>query len=86
MACHHERWDSRGYPHGLAGPDTPLLGRIMQVADAVSAMTLDRPYRQGMAWDQVVEALRAGAGAQFDPALVEPIIALGGKACVRAAS
>ncbi len=74
VAHHHERWDGRGYPRGLSGPATPLLGRIMQVADAVSAMMLDRPYRQGLPWGRVVEALRAGADAQFDPALVEPFI------------
>jgi putative nucleotidyltransferase with HDIG domain len=75
VAYHHERWDGRGYPHGLAGPQTPLLGRIMQVADAASAMSLDRPYRKGLPWEQIVAALRAGAGTQFDPALVEPFIA-----------
>jgi HD-GYP domain-containing protein (c-di-GMP phosphodiesterase class II) len=75
IAYHHERWDGRGYPSGVAGPDTPLVGRIMQVADAVSAMLLDRPYRQGLPWERVIAELRAGAGSQFDPALVEPFIA-----------
>jgi diguanylate cyclase (GGDEF)-like protein/putative nucleotidyltransferase with HDIG domain len=75
IAYHHERWDGRGYPSRIAGPETPLIGRIMQVADAVSAMLLDRPYRQGLPWERVVEELRAGAGSQFDPALVEPFIA-----------
>lgn len=74
VAHHHERWDGHGYPHGLPGPQTPLLGRIMQVADAVSAMTLDRPYRRGMPWEQAMEVLRTGAGAQFDPALAEAFI------------
>jgi diguanylate cyclase (GGDEF)-like protein len=64
---HHERWDGRGYPDGLAGTDIPLIARIMAVADAVSAMTTDRPYRSSMTWDAVVDALEKGLGTQFDP-------------------
>lgn len=75
IAHHHERWDGRGYPRGLDGAETPLLGRIMQIADAVSAMALDRPYRRGLAPDRVLAELRRGAGTQFDPALVEPFMA-----------
>ncbi len=67
---HHERWDGQGYPNGLAGEAVPLLGRIMIVADAYSAMVLDRPYRRGLSVAQAVEQLRAGAGSQFDPAIV----------------
>ncbi|MGH2391511.1 MAG: diguanylate cyclase domain-containing protein, partial [Chloroflexota bacterium] len=75
VALHHERWDGAGYPSGIAGPATPLVGRIMQVVDAVSAMMMDRPYRQGLSWESTVEQLRAGAGTQFDPKLVEIFIA-----------
>jgi diguanylate cyclase (GGDEF)-like protein/putative nucleotidyltransferase with HDIG domain len=67
---HHERWDGRGYPRGLAGEAVPLLGRIMIVADAYSAMTLDRPYRRGLSVTEALAQLRAGAGSQFDPGLV----------------
>ena len=67
---HHERWDGRGYPRGLAGEAVPLLGRIMIVADAYSAMVLDRPYRRGLSEAQAAAQLRAGAGSQFDPDLV----------------
>jgi diguanylate cyclase (GGDEF)-like protein/putative nucleotidyltransferase with HDIG domain len=74
IAQHHERHDGRGYPQGLRGEETPLLGRIMQIADAVSAMTLDRPYRRGLSTGRVVAELRRGVGAQFDPTLVEPFI------------
>ncbi len=84
VAHHHERWDGRGYPCGAPGPDTPLLGRIMQVADAVSAMTMNRPYRQALGWKAVLAALRDGAGRQFDPELVEVLIAA--TAAQRAAS
>ncbi|HKC75345.1 MAG TPA: diguanylate cyclase [Chloroflexota bacterium] len=67
---HHERWDGRGYPRGLASADVPLLGRIMIVADAVSAMGMDRPYRKGLPWECIAQELARGAGSQFDPALV----------------
>lgn len=75
VAHHHERWDGKGYPAGLAGAAVPLLGRIMIVADAVSAMALDRPYRKGLSRETIIIELRRGAGTQFDPALVEPFIA-----------
>ena len=64
---HHERWDGRGYPAGLTGKETPLLARIMAVADAFSAMTMDRPYRKGKYPDEAQAILKAGAGSQWDP-------------------
>lgn len=75
VRCHHERWDGHGYPRGLAGEAVPLVGRIMIVADAVSAMHMDRPYRKGLSTSQIIAELRRGAGTQFDPELVEPFIA-----------
>jgi diguanylate cyclase (GGDEF)-like protein len=74
VVSHHERWDGTGYPRGLSGEAIPLFGRIMSVADAFSAMTSDRPYRKALSVDEAVAELRAGAGSQFDPALVEPFI------------
>jgi len=74
IAQHHERWDGSGYPRRLRGEECMLPGRIMQVADAVSAMSLDRPYRAALSPADIVAQLRAGAGTQFDPALVEPFI------------
>ena len=68
---HHERWDGGGYPAGLAGEDTPLIARIMAVADAYSAMTTDRPYRQGMSRKQALSLLTEGAGVQWDPKCVQ---------------
>jgi putative nucleotidyltransferase with HDIG domain len=79
VAHHHERWDGQGYPYGLVGTQSSLPGRIMQVADAASAMRLNRPYRQGLAWSHVIAELRAGMGTQFDPALVEPFISAVGR-------
>src|SRR5262249_9396180 len=67
---HHERWDGRGYPSGLAGLDIPLTARLMAVADAFSAMTTDRPYRKGMDPVVALKVLEEGAGTQWDPACV----------------
>ncbi len=71
---HHERYDGGGYPRGLKGEQIPLLGRILAVADAFSAMTMDRPYRKAMSWSAAIEELRRNAGTQFDPELVEVFI------------
>ena len=67
----HERWDGTGYPHQLAGEDIPLGARIIFVCDSWHAMTSDRPYRAALPEIEAVTRLRAGAGTQFDPAVVE---------------
>lgn len=69
VRSHHERWDGQGYPDQLEGDDIPLLGRILAVADAFSAMTTDRPYRKGMDWEIALEQIRSGMGTQFDPTM-----------------
>jgi diguanylate cyclase (GGDEF)-like protein/putative nucleotidyltransferase with HDIG domain len=74
VACHHERYDGTGYPRGLKGDQIPLIGRIIAIADAYSAMCLDRPYRKGMSHDRVLSELVAGAGIQFDPQLAEVFV------------
>ena len=71
---HHERWDGRGYPFGLAGDDIPFLARLLAVADAYSAMTLDRPYRKGMSAARALSVLEAGAGDQWDPECVHAFL------------
>ena len=71
----HERWDGGGYPDGLAGPAIPLAARIVAVADAYSAMTSDRPYRRALPEDRARQDLRANAGTQFDPAVVDAALA-----------
>jgi diguanylate cyclase (GGDEF)-like protein len=82
---HHERWDGRGYPDGLAGENIPLLGRLMAVPDAFSAMTTDRPYRKGLSVQEAIGRLREGVGTQFDPAMVVAFVrALGAGADARA--
>jgi HD-GYP domain-containing protein (c-di-GMP phosphodiesterase class II) len=67
---HHENWNGKGYPMGLAGNDCPKLARIAAVADAFDAMSSDRPYRKGMDDDKLHEILRSGAGKQWDPVVV----------------
>jgi diguanylate cyclase (GGDEF)-like protein/putative nucleotidyltransferase with HDIG domain len=67
---HHERWDGRGYPHGLGGEDIPLGSRILFVADAYDAMTSDRIYQEHVAHEEAVAELERCAGTQFDPQVV----------------
>jgi HD-GYP domain-containing protein (c-di-GMP phosphodiesterase class II) len=71
---HHERWDGQGYPHQLAGEAIPLAARIIAVVDAYDAMTSDRPYRQAMPHEAAMEEIRAMAGSQFDPTVVEAFV------------
>ena len=68
---HHERYSGHGYPHGLRGSDIPLGARIVAIADAYEAMLSDRPYRKAIGHGAAVAELRAQAGTQFDPDLVE---------------
>jgi HD-GYP domain-containing protein (c-di-GMP phosphodiesterase class II) len=67
---HHERWDGGGYPDGLAGEDIPLAARVFAVADALDALTTDRPYRRGTRFAHARGEIRAHAGSQFDPGVV----------------
>jgi HD-GYP domain-containing protein (c-di-GMP phosphodiesterase class II) len=70
---HHERWDGGGYPDGLTGEAIPVAARIIAACDAFSAMTTDRSYRRAMPHKLAVEELRACAGTQFDPDVVEAL-------------
>jgi putative nucleotidyltransferase with HDIG domain len=70
VAAHHERFDGRGYPAGLAGRVIPLEARLISVADAYDAMTSDRPYRKALSHVRAMEQLDTRAGSQFDPAVV----------------
>ncbi|HEY6053593.1 MAG TPA: HD domain-containing phosphohydrolase [Gaiellaceae bacterium] len=71
---HHERWDGAGYPDRLEGTDTPLGARIFAVADALDAMTSDRPYRRALPWDEAAREIAAQSGRQFDPAVVTAFV------------
>ncbi|MEK3881826.1 HD-GYP domain-containing protein [Paenibacillus sp. PL2-23] len=66
---HHERFDGRGYPHGLKGEAIPLGARILAAADAFDAMTTNRSYRAKLAIETAAEELRRHSGTQFDPAV-----------------
>lgn len=68
---HHERWDGKGYPFGLAGNEIPLLARIIGIADAYDAMTADRPYHKGISETMAIAEIRRSAGTQFDPVLAD---------------
>lgn len=67
VRSHHERWDGRGYPDGLAGEAISPLARIVSLADAFDAMTSDRPYRKGMPAAAAFEEIQRQVGKQFDP-------------------
>lgn len=64
---HHERWDGKGYPAGLKGPEIPIIARILAVADAYDAMTEDRVYRKALPPETALEEIKRNAGTQFDP-------------------
>jgi putative nucleotidyltransferase with HDIG domain len=70
---HHEHWDGSGYPDGLGGEDIPLAVRILTVADALDALTSDRPYRSAMSFSAAIATLESGAGIQFDPAVIRAL-------------
>jgi len=70
---HHEHWDGGGYPDGVKGEDIPLAVRILTVADALDALTSDRPYRTAMSFLDAVHRIEAGAGNQFDPAVIRAL-------------
>jgi HD-GYP domain-containing protein (c-di-GMP phosphodiesterase class II) len=72
---HHERYDGRGYPHGLSGEAIPLLSRIIAVADTYDAITTDRPYRKALSDEAACAELHKHSGSQFDPAVVEGFLA-----------
>ncbi len=71
----HERWDGAGYPDRLAGEAIPLGSRIILACDALHAMTSDRPYRAALSHADAVEELRRHAGTQFDPRVVDALLA-----------
>lgn len=68
---HHERYDGRGYPDGLRGRQIPRLARIVSLCDAFDALVNDRPYRARLSTEEAVAVLRAGAGTQWDPEMVD---------------
>ena len=73
---HHERFDGRGYPHGLDGDEIPIGSRIVAVIDAYQAMTEGRPYQGAISREAAIDELCRQSGSQFDPGVVEAFVAL----------
>jgi response regulator RpfG family c-di-GMP phosphodiesterase len=71
VRSHHERWDGKGYPDGLARTDIPLGARVFAVADALDAMTSHRPYRRAMSWESATTEILGQRDRQFDPDVVD---------------
>lgn len=76
ILSHHERWDGKGYPRGIAGGEIPLLARIIAVVDSFDAMTQDRSYRKAMPIDAALSEIRRNAGTQFDPDIAQAFLTL----------
>jgi HD-GYP domain-containing protein (c-di-GMP phosphodiesterase class II)/HAMP domain-containing protein len=74
IAQHHERFDGKGYPAGLAGEEIHQGARILAVADVYDAISSDRPYRKGMLIEEVLVLIQSEAGGQFDPVMVEALL------------
>ena len=73
---HHERWDGEGYPDRLAGDEIPLSARIVAVADAVEAMSADRPYQRALTRGEILRELAHGRGTQWDPQIADAALRL----------
>jgi HD-GYP domain-containing protein (c-di-GMP phosphodiesterase class II) len=76
---HHERYDGKGYPSGLAGENIPLMGRIICLADCFDAMTSNRTYRKALPLEVALTEIRRCSGTQFDPRLAEAFLRTGGE-------
>lgn len=76
---HHERWDGGGYPDGLRGTQIPLAARIVAIADVYDALASRRPYKRAFTHEECVKIIRDLSGLQFEPALVEVWLTVGGK-------
>ena len=74
VRSHHERWDGNGYPDQLATDEIPLGARILAVADALDAMTSDRPYRPARTFEYAKGEILKGSGTHFDPEVVTAFI------------
>lgn len=75
VRSHHERWDGKGYPDGLKGEESPLISRIIQVADCIDAMLMERTYKKGLPVETMMGELVHCAGTQFDPMIAATALA-----------
>jgi HD-GYP domain-containing protein (c-di-GMP phosphodiesterase class II) len=74
VRSHHERYDGKGYPDRKKGDELPIFAWIVSAADAIDAMTSDRPYRKGMTLDVAIQQVREGAGTHFHPDVAEAVL------------
>jgi len=73
---HHERFDGKGYPHGLSGDDIDINARVLAVADVYDALISQRPYRQGWVGEKVLSYIKEQAGKMFDPKVVDAFMTI----------
>lgn len=76
---HHERWDGKGYPDGLAGEDIPLVARIVALVDVYDALVSERCYKKGMSHEQAIEIIEKESGTHFDTEIVKTLIQVEGQ-------
>jgi HD-GYP domain-containing protein (c-di-GMP phosphodiesterase class II) len=76
IESHHERWDGKGYPRGLAGDRIPIEARILAIADSFEAMTADRAYRPAMETERALKILLDGRGTYWEAELIDRFVAL----------
>ncbi|MFC1966508.1 HD domain-containing phosphohydrolase [Chloroflexota bacterium] len=73
---HHEKWTGNGYPKGLSGPEIPLAGRIVALADVFDALTSERPYKDPFPLEKTLAIIKEGQGSHFDPQVVDAFLAI----------
>ena len=73
-AYHHERWDGKGYPFGIAGEEIPLSARVMAVADVFDALVSKRSYKDGFPIEKALAIITDGIGTQFDPQVAQAFL------------
>jgi HD-GYP domain-containing protein (c-di-GMP phosphodiesterase class II) len=83
VRSHHERYDGKGYPDRKKGDELPIFAWIVSAADAIDAMTSDRPYRRGMSLDVALEEVRNGAGTHFHPDVAEAVLDAAGNGTLK---
>ena len=74
VLAHHERWDGKGYPRGIAGEDIPIEARIIALADSYDAMSSERPYRKALNEEVILYEIKRNAGHQFDPGIARVFV------------